>query len=134
MMEKTTNKTVTLSVNTVLAMHRLIAERTGGSPELREIGLLESGLNAPFQTFGGEELYPSVLEKGVTLGYGLICNHPFVDGNKRIGMLAMLTFFKLNGCEITASSEEIARVGLAVASGEMKYDALYGWASSAVKL
>lgn len=132
-MENKTNKTVTLSVDTVLAMHRLIAERTGGSPDLREMGLLESGLNSPFQTFGGEELYPTVLEKGVTLGYGLICNHPFVDGNKRIGMLAMLTFFKLNGGEITASSEEVARVGLAVASGEMKYAELYAWASSAVR-
>ena len=119
-------------MGTVLDMHKLIAEKTGGSPYLRDASLLESALNAPFQTFGGAELYPTLLEKGVMLGYGLICNHPFVDGNKRIGILAMLTFFKLNGCHINATSDDVIRAGLGVASGEMRYDGLYKWGEGAI--
>ena len=128
------NKTVTLSVETVLQMHELIAGKTGGSPELRDSALLESALNSPFQTFGGVELYPTVLEKGVMLGYGLICNHPFVDGNKRIGILAMLTFFELNGCELIATSDDVIRAGLGVASGDMRYGALLEWANAVIKV
>ena len=131
-MENKADVTVTLSLDTVTQIHRMIAERTGGSPELREASLLESALASPFQTFGGAELYPTLLEKGVMLGYGLICNHPFVDGNKRIGILAMLTFFKLNGCEITATSDDVIRAGLGVASGEMRYGDLYKWAESVI--
>ena len=128
------NKTVTLSVDTVIQMHKLIAEKTGGSPELRDGALLESALNSPFQTFGGVELYPTLLEKGVMLGYGLICNHPFVDGNKRIGILAMLTFFVINGCELIATSDDVIRAGLGVASGEMRYDALLAWANDVIRV
>ena len=133
-MEKQNNVTLTLSIDTVKQMHKLIAERTGGSPALREAALLESSLASPFQTFGGTELYPTLLEKGVMLGYGLICNHPFVDGNKRIGILAMLTFFKINGCEITATSDDVIQAGLGVASGEMRYDDLYKWARRAIRI
>ena len=132
-MEKGMNKTVTLTLGAVMDMHRLIAEKTGGSPEIRDSALLESALASPFQTFGGESLYPTLLEKGAMLGYGLICNHPFVDGNKRIGMLAMLTFFKLNGGEIIAASEDVVQAGIAVAAGEMRYDGLHKWVARFVR-
>ena len=103
----------------VLLLHKLITEETGGDPNLRDIALLESALESAFQTFDGEELYPSKEEKGARLGYSLISNHAFVDGNKRIGMYIMLTFLEVNGIRIYPSVDEVIRVGLAVASGSM---------------
>ena len=84
-------------------------------------------MESAFQTFGGEELYPSKEEKGARIGYALISNHAFVDGNKRIGMYVMMTFLEVNGIKIDPSVDDVARVGLAVASGEMKYDDLLEW-------
>ena len=111
----------------VLLLHKLITEETGGNPNLRDIALLESALESAFQTFDGEELYPSKEEKGARLGYSLISNHAFVDGNKRIGMYIMLTFLEVNGIWIYPSVDEVIRVGLAVASGSMKYEELLEW-------
>ena len=111
----------------VLLLHKLITEETGGDPNLRDIALLESALESAFHTFDGEELYPSKVEKGARLGYSLISNHAFVDGNKRIGMYIMLTFLEINGIRIYPSVDEVIRVGLAVASGDMKYEELLEW-------
>ena len=111
----------------VLLLHKLITEETGGDPNLRDIALLESALESAFQTFDGEELYPSKEEKGARLGYSLISNRAFVDGNKRIGMYIMLTFLEVNGIRIYPSVDEVIRVGLAVASGSMKYEELFEW-------
>ena len=111
----------------VLLLHKLITEETGGDPNLRDIALLESALESAFQTFDGVELYPSKEEKGARLGYSLISNHAFVDGNKRIGMYIMLTFLEVNGIRIYPSVDEVIRVGLAVASGSMKYEELLEW-------
>ena len=111
----------------VLLLHKLITEETGGDPNLRDIALLESALESAFQTFDGEELYPSKEEKGARIGYSLISNHAFVDGNKRIGMYIMLTFLEVNGIRIYPSVDEVIRVGLAVASGSMKYEELLEW-------
>ena len=96
----------------VLLLHKLITEETGGDPNLRDIALLESALESAFQTFDGEELYPSKEEKGARLGYSLISNHAFVDGNKRIGMYIMLTFLEVNGIRINPSVDEVIRVGV----------------------
>jgi len=111
----------------VLLLHKLVTEETGGDPNLRDIALLESALESAFQTFDGEELYPSKEEKGARLGYSLISNHAFVDGNKRIGIYIMLTFLEVNGIRIYPSVDEVIRVGLAVASGSMKYEELLEW-------
>ena len=108
----------------VLLLHKLITEETGGDPNIRDFDLLESALESAFQTFGGEELYPSKEEKGARLGYALISNHAFVDGNKRIGMYVMMTFLEVNGIKLDPSVDDVARVGLAVASGEMTYPEL----------
>ena len=118
---------IKLSQEKVLFLHKLITEETGGDPNIRDFALLESALESAFQTFGGEELYPSKEEKGARLGYALISNHAFVDGNKRIGMYVMMTFLEVNGIRIDPSVDDVARVGLAVASGEMKYEDLLEW-------
>lgn len=118
---------IKFSQEKVLLLHKLITEETGGDPNIRDLALLESALESAFQTFDGKELYPSKEEKGARLGYALISNHAFVDGNKRIGMYVMMTFLEVNGIKINPSVDDVARVGLAVASGEMKYDNLLEW-------
>lgn len=111
-------------INEALMLHKLIADKTGGSTGVRDMGLLDGALEGAYQTFGGVELYPTLIEKGARLGYSLISNHAFVDGNKRIGMLVMLTFLEINGLEVNAKNEDVTRVGLGVASGEMDYEEL----------
>ena len=118
---------IKFSKEKVLLLHRLIAEETGGSIGVRDEGLLEAALENSFASFGGEEFYPSKEEKGARLGYELISNHAFVDGNKRIGMYVMLTFLEVNGIRLECTNEEVAEVGLAVAAGQMKYEALLAW-------
>ena len=118
---------IRFSEEKVLLLHQLIIAETGGSSELRDIGLLDSALKGCFQSFGGQELYPTKEEKGARLGYSLISNHAFVDGNKRIGMYVMLTFLEVNGIHMECTNEEVVEAGLSVASGTMDYDALLQW-------
>jgi death-on-curing protein len=118
---------IRFSKEKVLLLHQLIAQETGGGIGVRDEGLLESALEGAFATFDGQELYPSKEEKGARLGYTLISNHAFVDGNKRIGMYVMLTFLEVNGIRMEASNNEVAQVGLAVAAGQMGYEELLNW-------
>ena len=111
----------------VLLLHQMITQETGGDPNIRDVSLLESALESAFATFDGQELYPTKEEKGAKLGFSLISNHAFVDGNKRIGMYVLLTFLEINGTPIDPTSEEVARVGLAVAAGKMGYEDLLTW-------
>ena len=118
---------IKFSQEKVLLLHKLITEETGGDPNVRDIALLNSALESAFQTIDGKELYPTKEEKGARIGYALISNHAFVDGNKRIGMYVLLTFLETNGIKIHPSVDDVARVGLAVAAGEMKYEDLLEW-------
>ena len=118
---------IRFSEEKVLLLHQLIVAETGGSNELRDVGLLDSALEGFFQTFGSEELYPTKEEKGARLGYTLISNHAFVDGNKRIGMYVMLTFLEVNGIHMDCTNEDVVEAGLGVASGEMGYEELLDW-------
>ena len=118
---------IKFSKEKVLLLHQLIAEATGGSVGVRDEGLLESALETAFSGFGGKEFYPTKEEKGARLGYSLISNHAFVDGNKRIGVYVMLTFLEVNGIRIDCTNEDVVRIGLGVADGSMNYDALLAW-------
>ena len=118
---------IKFSQEKVLLLHKLITEETGGDPNVRDIALLNSALESAFQTLDGKELYPTKEEKGARIGYALISNHAFVDGNKRIGMYVLLTFLETNGIKIHPTVDDVARVGLAVAAGEMKYEDLLEW-------
>ena len=100
---------------------------TGGSIGVRDEGLLDSALESAFATYDGIDLHPSKEEKGARLGYTLISNHAFIDGNKRIGMYVMLTFLEINGIPLEVTNEDIAETGLAVASGKMDYTSLLKW-------
>ena len=118
---------IKFSKDKVLLLHKLIAQETGGSIGVRDEGLLESALEAAFSGFGDQEFYPTKEEKGARLGYNLISNHAFVDGNKRIGMYVMLTFLEVNGIHMDCNNDDVSKVGLAVASGKMDYNALLQW-------
>lgn len=116
-----------LTLNEVLELHRQIIAQTGGVLGILDLGALESALAQPRMTFGGEELYPGIVEKASALCYSLVQNHPFVDGNKRTGHAAMEVFLVLNGSEIAAAVEEQEQVILRVASGEMSREEFTHW-------
>ncbi len=118
---------IRFSKEKILLLHRIMAQATGGSIGVRDEGLLESALEAAFSGFGGVEFYPTKEEKGARLGYNLISNHAFVDGNKRIGMYVMLTFLEVNGIHMHCSNEDVIHAGLSVAEGSMDYDGLLAW-------
>ena len=118
---------IKISKEKALLLHQLMAEATGGSVGVRDSALLESALESCFATFDGVDLYPTKEEKGARLGYALISNHAFVDGNKRIGVYLMTTFLEMNGIRLQATNEEIVQIGLSVADGSMSYDDLLAW-------
>jgi len=118
---------IRFSKEKVMMLHKMIAEETGGSIGVRDEGLLESALATAFSGFGDREFYPTKEEKGARIGYALISNHAFVDGNKRIGVYVMLTFLEVNGIRIDCSDEELVEVGLSVADGSMGYEKLLEW-------
>ena len=118
---------IKFSKEKVKLLHKMIAQETGGSIGIRDEGLLDSALEAAFSGFAGQEFYPTKEEKGARLGYNLISNHAFVDGNKRIGMYVMLTFLEVNGIRMDCTNEDVATVGLAVAAGSMGYEELLAW-------
>ena len=97
---------IKFSQEKVLLLHQLLIQETGGADHIRDFALLDSALEGAFATFGGEELYPSKEEKGARLGFSLISNHAFVDGNKRIGMYVMLTFLEVNGIHMDCTKRE----------------------------
>ena len=111
----------------ILLLHSALIAESGGSDGVRDEGLLDSAVNTPSQTFSGQDLYPTVLEKAVHLGFGLIRNHPFIDGNKRIGTHAMLVFLNLNSITLSYEDDELISIILSVASGEMDADGLLKW-------
>lgn len=111
----------------VLLLQQLVIESSGGSAGVRDFGLLDSAIESAYQTFGGEELYPTKEEKGARLGFNLVSNHAFVDGNKRIGLLVMLSFLAINGINLKYTDEELVKVGLSLAEGTTTYDELYAW-------
>jgi death-on-curing protein len=116
-----------LTLAEVLDFHCQIIEQSGGAQGIFDLRALESALAQPRMMFDGEELYPSMVEKASALGFSMIKNHPFVDGNKRTGHAAMEIFLVLNGYEITASVDEQEQVILQVATGEMARQEFTAW-------
>ena len=118
---------IRFSKEKVLLLHKLLAEATGGGVGVRDEALLDSALEAAYAGFGEREFYPTKEEKGARLGYALISNHAFVDGNKRIGVYVMLSFLEMNGIKIACTDDELVHIGLSVADGSMGYEELLQW-------
>lgn len=108
----------------VLLLHQLVIESSGGTAGVRDFKLLDSAISSCYQTFDGKELYATKEEKGARLGYQLVANHAFVDGNKRVGVLVMLSFLEINGIKIQCTDDELIELGLSLASDKMKYEEL----------
>ena len=117
----------TLSKRQILMLHQQLMEQTGGSGGIRDESLLDSALSAPFQSFDNTDVYPSLQQKAARLCFGLVKNHPFVDGNKRIGAHAMLVFLAVNGVELTYTQTELSDIILQVAASEKEYPDLLDW-------
>lgn len=118
---------IKFSKEKILLLHQIMAEATGGDVGVRDDALLESAIESIYLTFDGIELYPSKEEKAARLGYSLISNHAFVDGNKRIGMYIMISFLELNGIKIEATNDEVVKLGLSVADSSSNYDDILKW-------
>ena len=116
-----------LSKEQILMLHTQLIQQTGGSDGVRDYNLLDSALETPFQSFGGDELYPTIQAKAARLGYGLIKNHCMIDGNKRIRTHAMLVFLALNGIELKYTQKELYETILDVAAGNIEYEGLLQW-------
>jgi len=114
----------------VIQLHQLVMNQSGGLNGVRDMDLLDSALSAVYQTFDGQELYPTIEEKAARLGYNLISNHAFIDGNKRIGVLVMLTFLELNGIQIKCNNKELVELGFKIAEGIMKYNTILDWVNN----
>lgn len=118
-----------LSVEEVVSLHSLLIAQSGGASGLRDRGALESAVAQPEASFGGQPLYPMISDKAAALGFSLIQNHPFVDGNKRVGHAAMEVFLILSGYELDASVDDQERIVLGVASGRTSKIELAEWLS-----
>lgn len=118
---------IRISKEHILLLYKYLSEETGGSIGIRDEGLLDSALENAFSGFGEIEFYPSKEEKGARLGYSLINNHAFVDGNKRIGLYVMLSFLEMNGIKLSYTDSELVQIGLSLASGTMSYEELLSW-------
>lgn len=121
-----------LTLNQVLVLHKRLIEQTGGSTGIHSLGALESSLAQPRMTFEGAELYPTIVEKASSLGFSIIQNHPFVDGNKRTGHAAMEIFLLLNGYEIDSPIDDQERTILQVASGNMSREEFTNWLANVI--
>ena len=118
---------IRFSKEKVKLLHQLLWEESGGSLGVRDESLLDSALENAFAGFGDVEFYPSKEEKAARLGFALISNHAFVDGNKRIGVYVMLSFLEMNGIRLQCEDAELVHIGLSVAAGTMKYEELLQW-------
>jgi death-on-curing protein len=118
---------IRLTKKQVLMLHTQLIEFTGGCDGIRDEGLLDSALEIPFQSFGGEELYPSIQAKAARLCYGLVKNHAMLDGNKRIGAHTMLVFLAVNGYELEYTQKELSDLILDVADSKKEYEDILAW-------
>ena len=119
-----------LTLGEVLDLHRRVIEQSGGADGVRDLGGVESGIAQPQMTFGGGQLYPNIESKATALCFSLVMNHPFVDGNKRIGHAAMETFLVMNGYELVADVDDAENVILTLAAGELSREELLEWVTS----
>jgi death-on-curing protein len=116
-----------LTLKEALELHSLIIEQSGGSNGVRDFGLLESAVAQPLMTFDGVDLYPTLVEKAAALCFSVVSNHPFIDGNKRVGHAVMETFLLLNGCEINSSVTEQEKIILSLAAGDCERAEFVEW-------
>ena len=118
---------VKLSKEQIILLHSMAINKTGGLDGIRDEGLLESAINSPFQSFGGVELFPQIECKAAHLAFNIINNHPFLDGNKRIGILVMMVFLEVNNIKLQCSDEDIIDLGIGIAENRYNSEHIEEW-------
>ena len=118
---------IRLTKNQILLLQKILIQKFGGISGIRDEKLFDSAVETPFQTFSGQSLYPSITEKAARIGYGLIKNHPFLDGNKRIGLHAMLVFLKANNFSLNCTDSELIKIIFGVADNSITYEKFLNW-------
>ena len=116
-----------ITIKNILRLHELSIITYGGSQRIRDQGLMESAIARPYQTFDGEDLYPTVFEKAAALTESIIINHPFIDGNKRTGLLAMLVILEIGNFKISASNDDTYSFTIQISTGEIKFKEIVIW-------
>jgi death on curing protein len=116
-----------LSKDIILILHEESIKKYGGAFGIRDEGLMESAIARPLQSFDGNDLYPSIIEKASAIIESIIINHPFVDGNKRTGYLAMLAYLKIGNIEIMASNDELYNFTISISTSEIHFDEIVHW-------
>lgn len=124
---------INLTKDQIILLHKQLIDAFGGIHGLRDDNMLESALAAPYQSFAGIEFYPEIVDKAVRLGFGLIKNHPFIDGNKRIGTHAMLVLLELNGIHLEYDDEELIETIQEVAAGVLSQESFHLWVSEHIE-
>jgi len=118
---------IALTVEEVVILHAKLIDATGGSPGIRDCGLLESAVLGCYQSFDGHDVYPTVMEKAAGLAYTICNNHAFIDGNKRAAVTSMLVFLQMNDIGLAYTQPELVSLGLGIANGSTKYDGVLEW-------
>ena len=118
---------IILTPDEVIELHEKLIIATGGSPGIRDIGLLESAVLGCYQAFDGEDLYPTVIEKAARIAYAVCKNHPFLDGNKRTAVASMLVILRINDIFLLYSQQELIMLGLGIADGSIAYEDIVVW-------
>lgn len=118
---------IILTVEEIIEIHDKLTIATGGSPGLRDMGLLESAVLSNSQTFDGEDIYPTVIEKASRMAYAICKNHPFIDGNKRVAVTAMLVMLRMNSVTLSFKQKELIALGLGIADGSVNYEDIINW-------
>ena len=116
-----------ISQEIIVGWHSKLIAKSGGMDGIRDAHLLDQSINSPFHTFGGQYLYPSIQAMAAHLAFSLIKNHPFLDGNKRIGIMAMMTFLKINGHPVISTDDELETLGWGLADGSITESELLDW-------
>jgi len=118
---------IILTTTEVVELHEKLIAATGGSPGVRDIGLLESAVLGCYQSFSDNDLYPTVIEKAARIAYAVCKNHPFVDGNKRVAVTSMLVILRMNDIVLFHTQQELVRLGLGIADGSIDYEDITAW-------
>ena len=119
-----------LSTETIISLHSELIKKSGGTDGVRDFNLLDQSANSPFHTFGGQYLYPSLQAMAAHLAFSLIKNHPFIDGNKRIGILAMMVFLDINNHPIICTDDDLIKLGWGLADSSISEVDLLEWINS----
>ena len=124
---------IILTTDEIIELHEKLIVATGGSPGIRDAGLLESAVLGCYQSFGSEDLYPTIVEKAARMAYAICKNHPFIDGNKRTAVASMLVILRMNDIRLLFTQAELITLGLGIADSSITYENIVSWVNEHIE-